>query len=103
VAFLFFYFASLTWEKYRLREMTGDLLEAFNLMVFGKDYRQHRQAVAILIDSLGSDKETVRSAAHRSLVQLTGQVFPPEPAVWRKWWELNERSFKKKEEAGTGA
>jgi hypothetical protein len=83
--------------------MTGDLLETFNLMVFGKDYRQHRQAVAILIDSLGSGQETVRGAAHRSLVKITGQIFPPEPGVWRKWWELNEKTFKKKEEAGTAS
>ncbi|MHC4663376.1 MAG: HEAT repeat domain-containing protein [Planctomycetota bacterium] len=45
--------------------------------------------VPALIEALSDREETVREAAHRSLIRLTRKNFSPNPAMWESWW-LNE-------------
>ncbi len=96
VAFLFFYFATLTREKYRLKFMVEDVLEALNTLLFGKDYRRHREAVEILLTSLSAPDSRIRAKAVDALQKITGQAFGDDPPAWRKWWEINQRSFRAK-------
>lgn len=94
VGLLFVYFATLSHEKYALKSLTHDILEAFNGMIYGKDYRRHRATVAEQIARLGDEQPAVRRAAHRALTAMTRQDFPAEHAVWAAWWSQAERTFR---------
>ena len=45
-----------------------------------------RSHVEALIERLGDDSTTVRSAAQTALHQLTGMSLPPDPDRWRQWF-----------------
>lgn len=94
VGLLFLYFATLTQEKYTLKFLTQDILHAFNMILYGQDYRQHRAAVAAQIRLLGSDNARVRTTAHKVLVDMTGQDFPAQHESWAAWWSQARRTFK---------
>ncbi|MBI1850815.1 MAG: hypothetical protein HYR85_10770 [Planctomycetes bacterium] len=94
IGFLFVYFATLTREKYRMKFIIEDVLEALNTFLYGKDYRRHREAVEILLRSLQSSDRNLRAKAVDALEKITGQRFGDDPGAWRKWWELNQRTFR---------
>jgi hypothetical protein len=94
VGFLFLYFATLTREKYKLKFIVEDVLEALNTFLYGKDYRRHREAVEILLRSLATPDSRVRERAVEALQKITGQRFGDDAAAWRKWWEINQRTFR---------
>jgi hypothetical protein len=94
VGFLFIYFATLTREKYRMKFILEDVLEALNNFLYGKDYRRHREAVEILLRSLSSKDGQLRAKAVEALEKITGQRFGDDPGAWRKWWELNQKTFR---------
>jgi hypothetical protein len=94
VGLLFIYFATSTHEKYKLKFLTQDILHAFNMLLYGRDYRQHRAAVSAQIARLASEDPTVRKAAHRALVRMTGQAFPAEVEPWMLWWKQARHTFR---------
>jgi len=94
VGLLFLYFATLTQEKYTLKFLTQDILHAFNMILYGQDYRQHRAAVAAQIKLRGSDNARVRTTARKVLVDMTGQEFSAEHEPWAAWWSQARRTFK---------
>lgn len=96
VGFLFFFVASQILEKNRLRHRVDELHEAFNMLLYGKSYRSDREAVRILIRSLRSEDEKIRSEAWSHLKRLTGQNFALDPEVWESWWNVNEKRFARK-------
>jgi hypothetical protein len=94
VGLLFLYFATLTQEKYALKFLTQSILHAFNIYLYGPDYRQHRETVAEQIRRLASPNEASRTAAHRVLKRMTGQSFPADHATWAAWWERARHTFR---------
>jgi len=94
VGLLFLYFATLTQEKYALKYLTRDILHAFNMLLYGQNYQQHRASVASQIQLLKSDKARTRASAHKVLMELTGQEFPAEHEPWAVWWAQARRTFK---------
>jgi hypothetical protein len=94
VGILFVYFATLTSEKYALKFLTQDILHAFNMLLYGQDYRQHRQTVTTQIRRLRSDDPKVRASAHRVLKEMTGQPLPAEFEPWHAWWERARPTFR---------
>ncbi len=54
----------------------------------------HPESVRRLIDLLWSDDDGVRTAAHESLVALTGErALPAKPGPWAEWWERRKEGF----------
>lgn len=93
VGFLFLFFAGSVIEKNRLRRAYGELLEAMNMLLYGKDYRRDRAAIRILLNGLRSKEEKVRRSSWENLKRLTGQDFAMDAGVWAAWWAANERRF----------
>ena len=85
--------AALSVEKDRLRVRVAELMAGLNDLLYGKDHRRDREAIEILLRSLGADDPAVRDAAHRNLVRLTGQRFAPDAQVWQAWWEAHGRTW----------
>ena len=46
-----------------------------------------KSAVKPLIDALADENESVRVAAHKSLVKITRQDLPLESGKWLEWWD----------------
>ena len=91
---LFLYFATLTHEKYALKRLARDIMEAFNLVMFGENYRQHRQTVAEQIELLRSSRPDARRSAHEVLQELTGQSLPEDHGAWEAWWSGAQSTFR---------
>ncbi len=53
------------------------------------------EAIEILIQSLYSDKATVRKTAASQLQKLTGQDLAEDPVAWSEWWDANKAGFGK--------
>lgn len=85
--------AGLAVEKDRLRVRVAELMEGLNDLLYGKDHRRDREAIAILLRSLASDDPESRAHAHKHLVRLTGQQFAADPKVWTAWWAGHERTW----------
>jgi len=94
IGLLFIYFATSTHEKYKLKFLTQDILHAFNMLLYGRDYRQHRAAVSAQIARLASDEESVRKAALKALRRMTGQAFSAEVEPWMVWWKHARHTFR---------
>ena len=52
------------------------------------------EAVEILLQSLKSDKDKVRTVAARQLENLTGQSLGEDVEAWDRWWDENKAGFK---------
>lgn len=91
---LFIYFALLTHEKYVLKTLNRDLVEAFNVAMYGEHYRQHRATVESLIDSLASASDEARERAHGALRTMTGQALPADHDTWSAWWSQARNTFR---------
>jgi hypothetical protein len=94
VGFLFLYMAVLTREKYRLRSVTLDTLEALNMLLYGPGYRRHREAVDLLVRALRSAEGEARRTALRTLREMTGQTFGDDAEAWESWWSENRSRFR---------
>ena len=94
IGLLFIYFATSTHEKYKLKFLTQDILHAFNMLLYGRDYRQHRAAVSAQIARLAADDEAVRRAAHKALKRMTGQAFAADVEPWMVWWKQARHTFR---------
>ncbi|MBN1420152.1 MAG: hypothetical protein JXP34_15340 [Planctomycetes bacterium] len=55
---------------------------------------RRRQAIDILLRSLDSDREEIRTQALRYLRQLTGTDQGEDPDAWRTWWRENRSTFR---------
>ncbi len=91
--FLFLFYAVAVVEKNRLRRRLGEIHEAMNMLLYGRNYRRDREAIRILIRGLASREEEVRRKAWENLRKLTGRDFALDEKVWRSWWEANEKRF----------
>ena len=76
----------LAGEVSRLRLHFGALLKALEAGAVTTAPRDDRAAIDVLVAALDSANGDVRAKAHRNLVKITGQDFPPESARWRAWW-----------------
>lgn len=93
VGFLLLYCAVMVAERHRLRAEMRDVLEQVLEGVYGKNYRQQRDAIDILVRALNSNDATARATAAAELKRLTGQDFGEQPDPWSRWWESNRRTF----------
>ena len=55
------------------------------------------KAIAILLDSIGSDDESVRATAARQLAALTGENHGTDSVAWKRWWLANRAKFEQAE------
>jgi len=94
VGFQFFYIATLTRDKYRLRRVTLETLEALNQFVFGSDYRRQRQMVEVLIRGLGTKDASARRKAAEALAKMTGEDFGEDREAWARWWSVHKSRFR---------
>jgi hypothetical protein len=85
--------AGLAVEKDRMRVRMAELMEGLNDLLYGKDHRRDREAIEILLRSLGSEDPDSRATAHKHLMRLTGQSFPADPKVWASWWAAHQRTW----------
>lgn len=82
----------LAGEVSRLRTHFGALLEA--LKVGGASApRDDKGAIDVLIAALEGGSATARGVAHKNLVRITGQEFPPDAGPWRAWWATARAGF----------
>ena len=94
VGFLFIYLAAMVAERNRFQVEIRDLLEQLLEGVYGKNYRQVREAIDILVRTLSSADSAARKVAVEQLRRLTGQDFGEDSAQWARWWEAHRRSFR---------
>ena len=93
IGFLFLFVAGLIIEKNRIRRRIDEVYEALNMLLYGKNFRRDREAVAILLKGLESSDEAVREKSWENLKRLTGQQFACDAEVWRSWWAASEKRF----------
>ncbi len=87
--------ALLVGEVGRLRTHMAALIQALRGGLAAEGPRDDRAAVDVLIRALASEDAEVRQKAHKNLLRLTGQGFPPDALAWRKWWDGARESFPK--------
>jgi hypothetical protein len=93
VGSLFVFVSGTLIERRRTQRALGDVHEALNMLVYGRNYRRDREAVEILLRALRSKDAEVREKAWKSLRDLTGCDFALDAEVWESWWKANERRF----------
>lgn len=98
VACSFFLLASLSFEKNQMRVRIAEVFTALNQLLYGKHYVRDREAIEVLVQALERGEGESAVKAHEHLVRLTGQNFAADPAVWRSWWEANQRHFELRRE-----
>ena len=89
----FFLCASLAIEKDQIRVHAAEMMESLHSLLFGKSYKQDREAVAILIRTLGGSDPILSESAYVHLRRLTGQRFAKDPAVWNSWWAAHQKTW----------
>lgn len=94
IGFQFLYIGVLTRDKYHLRRVSGETLEALNQFLFGADYKRHREAVDILIKGLSTSDPRARRSAIKTLERMTGQKFGEDQEAWTEWWIANRGRFR---------
>ncbi len=99
--FLFLFLGVSFLERIRTRKALGNVHEAMNMLVYGRNYRRDREAIRILLSALRSSDATVREKAWMSLKELTGLDMALDPAVWDSWWAANENRFALKKKRPT--
>lgn len=93
IGILFVFTAAMMVQLRAARSETREVYQALNQLLYGKDYRRDREAIRILLTSLGSKEEKVSTMAWQNLKQLTGQNFARDVKVWESWWKANEKRF----------
>ena len=85
-------------ENFRTRthmsQLVGAIRGLFARTGTPADPKVKAEAVEILIRSLRSETESVRSTAVKELRNLTGQQFGEDPEQWESWWETHKDRFK---------
>lgn len=64
--------------------------------------RDDRAAIDVLVAAVGSGSPERRATAHKHLVRLTGQQFPPDPVAWAAWWKDARPTFREGREPAEG-
>lgn len=78
-------------EVSRVRADMGRLLHALKQdLSAGRD---DRMAIDVLVAALSSEAPEKRELAHKHLVRLTGQTFPPDAARWLAWWKTARPTY----------
>ena len=85
--------ASLAIEKDQLRVHAAEMMESLHTLLFGKSYRQDREAIEILLTSIENSDSAVSDSAYAHLKRLTGQNFARDPSVWRSWWAAHQKTW----------
>ncbi len=80
-------------EVSRLRLHFGALLKALEAGAVTTTPRDDRAAVDVLVSALDSGNADVRAKAHKNLVKITGEDFPPDSARWKAWWASKREAF----------
>jgi hypothetical protein len=62
-----------------------------------RSLRRRREAVPAVVGTLAREDARFRRQAVKTLEELTGTELPPDPKLWKGWWEANRADF----EAGT--
>jgi hypothetical protein len=99
----FFLCASLAIEKDQLRVHAAETMESLHTLLFGKSYKQDREAIEILLDSLENADSSASDTAHAHLRRLTGQNFAKDPKVWRSWWTAHQKTWSRRGGGETGS
>lgn|GEM_PF-3376599 len=55
--------------------------------------KDDRMAVDVLVAALASEDPNKRQLAHKHLLRLTGQSFPPDAAQWLAWWKTARAAY----------
>lgn len=100
LAVAFFLLAALSHEKNQLRVRMAETLVALNQLLYGRNYRNEREAIETLIKALEAGGEG-GAIAHKHLMRLTGQNFAADGAVWRSWWSAHARHFELRRSGAT--
>jgi hypothetical protein len=85
--------ASLAIEKDQLRLHAAEMMESLHSLLFGKSYKQDREAIEILLNTIENPDTSVSDSAYVHLARLTGQNFAHDPAVWRSWWAAHQKTW----------
>jgi len=93
IGILFVFMAGLMYQLRATRMEAKEVYQALNQLLYGKNYRRDREAIRILLTSLGSKNEQVSTVAWQNLKKLTGQNFARDLEVWESWWRTNEKRF----------
>ena len=89
--------ASLSIEKDQLRVHAAEMMESLHSLLFGKSYKQDREAIEILIASLETGDTSASDNAYAHLKRLTGQNFAKDAQVWRSWWTAHQKTWSRAE------
>jgi hypothetical protein len=93
IGILFVFVAALMVQTNSARRETGEVYQALNMLLYGKNYRRDREAIRILLKALPSKDMDVSINAWKNLKELTGQNFARDAQVWESWWVANEKRF----------
>lgn len=78
----------------RVRERLLDLVEQILKLFYGPNFRRERQAVDILVRSMGSADAGVRATSRTHLTRLTGEDKGDDPEAWTAWWDSHRATFR---------
>ena len=95
---LFFAAALNIFEGIRIRAHMAQLVGAMRFLA-GRAGRNatpeiRGEAIEILIESMRSGTESVRTTAARELCKLTDEDFGTDAEAWQRWWLENKDRFR---------
>ena len=92
VGVLFLYFAGIVKERNAMKGLLDNLRDMASTRRV-PTAEESRQAVEILIQALGSEREDVRRTAAENLRRMTGQELGTDAGAWEAWWVSNREGF----------
>lgn len=92
-------------ENVRIRAHMAELIGALKVAVgrtqasrgVAPTPAEKGRAIAILLESLGSDDTSVRDTAARQLKALSGVDHGTDSAAWNRWWLAHRAQFEQSE------